>query len=251
MTVGTQPSRPSFEYIRTAALLLFATTLLELMIPVWNDTRALIAFKWTISSTSLVVAWLVTAIMPIFYFALYRNKGVLHFPRYIKTLSLVTAFVFGSLVVTDLWQWIGFFATRPNARPVSVLVPRQPYVFSDASAALAETANVAYVLLLLAFFLQKDDQPVMTHEAPASRLLIRITKIALVTYALWIAFSAVRLVLIPYFYFQIRGQSLEVAQTLRPLSDLLLTPARSFLSVLCLFMAPYAVHHRLIKNDPP
>lgn len=67
--------------IRKLALINCIAVVLCLLIPIWNGTQRLLPSgqKWIIPV--LVLLSLFSAIMPAFYFALYRNQGTLRFPR--------------------------------------------------------------------------------------------------------------------------------------------------------------------------
>ena len=47
-----------------------------------------------------------TAILPVFYFALYRNEGLPDFPKSLRVLSLIAAIVLGIIMVAGLPRWI-------------------------------------------------------------------------------------------------------------------------------------------------
>ena len=196
-----------------------------------------------------VLAWLFTGILPLFFLALYRNEGTLRFPKSIRVCSLVTALVFGFLVVLDLWEWIGSLSSywaamnlvdwKSGATSV-VAAARNPQTIGEASALLSEVENFAYILLLLVFWRQTDDES-SDVEVPVSRLLSFVTKVALIAYGLWVAFNLTRIAVTPYFYFQLRNAALGTGRQPRPFELVMANTLRMFLEQACLFMAPYIV----------
>ncbi|HTS51360.1 MAG TPA: hypothetical protein VMH05_25610 [Bryobacteraceae bacterium] len=203
-------------------------------------------------------AWLFTAILPLFFFALYRNEGTLHFSKFIRLCSLVTALVFGFLVVLDLWEWSGSLSSYWAAMKLvdwkggatSVFAAaRNPRTIGETASVLGQVGNFAYILLLLALWHQPDGEPSADVGAPVSRLLRRVTKVALIAYGIWVAFNLVRVIVTPYFYFQIRTTALRIGRQPPQLTRMMASALRMLLDQACLFMAPYIVYNSWLRPD--
>jgi hypothetical protein len=109
----------------------------------------------------IVFGYLFTAIMPVFYFVLYRNEEALRFLKHLRMLSLITALVFGLFAAWNLSGWIG--SVGSYWRAISMLdwrsggasilaVARDPRTVNQVASLLDECSNLAYILLLIAFF---------------------------------------------------------------------------------------------------
>jgi hypothetical protein len=210
----------------------------------------------------LVLACLVTAIMPVFYFALYRNEGSLRFPKNLRQASLVTALVSGLIVGSGLWHWFGSLGSywramealdwKSGATSV-IAAARDPRTIGQVSTGLGVLSSLAYILLLLAFFLQANSELPTDADVPVSALLRRVTKLALVAWGLWVAFNLFRVCVTPYYYFQLRSVALQAGRRPPQLGIFMAKPIRTFLEQACLFMAPYIVYNswRRPISDPP
>jgi hypothetical protein len=100
MTPEPNPALHFFSDIRKIALIAFIAALLGLLIPVWRMTQQVAAVQLPVWARAPVIlfGYLFSAIMPVFYFALYRNEGTLRFPKHLRQLSWITAMVFACLV---------------------------------------------------------------------------------------------------------------------------------------------------------
>jgi hypothetical protein len=240
--VGSEPPRFAtawFTDIRKVALITCVAAVLSLLIPVWHMTQQLVAIGSTRapwwSVLTLVLAYLLTPILPLFFFALYRNETALRFSKRLRQLSLAAALVFGAIVAIGLVEWIGSLGAT------SALVgARDPRTISDASVLLSEFSNLACILLLIAFFGQASERT--QTEGHVSRLLSFVTKLAVIVGALVVAFALVHLVLTPYSYFQFRN-ALQIGRRPPPLAAMLAQAIRTLLTQVCLYTAPYVVYY--------
>ena len=247
--------------IKRTALVVSIASVLAVVIPVWQAMQQMAALEssrptmrqWTIPLS--VFAWLFTAIMPLFFFALYRNEGTLRFTKSIRLCSLFTAVLFGFLVALDLWEWSGSLSSYWAAMKLAdwksgamdlVWAARNPQTIVQVSAVLDELDNVAYILLLLLFWHQPDGES-SDVQVPVSRLLRFVTQVALIAYGLWVAFNLVRLVVTPYFYFQIRNAASRIGRQPRPLELVMANTLRMLLEQACLLMAPYIVYNSWLR----
>jgi hypothetical protein len=241
--------------IRRIALIACIAAVLGVLIPVWNAMQTMIPIGTTLPLWKL---WLVpllmlmcisVAIMPAFYFALYRNEGTLRLPKRLRSLSLAAAITFGTIIAVDLTRWIGtlgpYWTTlkmldwRAGAVTVVIAV-RNPRTISLVSSLLGEFSNIAFILLLTAFFRQAGDES--CQDVPTSKLLTLVTKVAVIAWGLVVAGLIVGLVLTPYDYFQLLRNTLPFGRTPPPLWPLMLQAVRRLLEQACLFTAPYVVY---------
>jgi len=108
--------------------------------------------------------------MPVFYFTLYRNRGVLHYSKHLRRLGLMAALVFGAMVAIGLPDRI------ESPRPLA--------------AALDLFSNLAYILFLIALFRQADAEP--SSGTSVSRPLRVAAKVVVIVDGLWVAYNAVQ-----------------------------------------------------------
>jgi len=190
--------------------------------------------------------YLFNAIMPVFYFALYRDTGTLRFSKNLRLLSLVAAIAFGMMATAGLIQMLA-----PRLGPISVLyTERAPWTINDVSSLLAEFSNLAFILLLVALSRPATDES--PADVPASRLLSSVTKLAVISWGFWVAFNLVRVALAPYSYFQLRTYALQLRVTPPQLADIIADAIRTLLSQACLFIPPYVVYKgRLRRKEEP
>src|SRR5713226_10145751 len=96
--------------IRKAALVAFIAAVLSLVIPLWNAMQQMRAITsshpgWTLWVIPVaVLVTLFSALMPAFYFALYRTESPLRLPRHFRSLSLTAALVFSIFMAVEFYQ---------------------------------------------------------------------------------------------------------------------------------------------------
>jgi hypothetical protein len=88
-----------FTDLRSVALIACVACVLSLPVPIWNAVQTTIAATapkndlWKLAGVLLLVSVLLySAIIPVFYFALYRNEALLYFPKRLRLLALIAAF---------------------------------------------------------------------------------------------------------------------------------------------------------------
>jgi hypothetical protein len=157
-----------FTDLKAIALTACVTGVLSLPVPMWNAVQTITATTaptndfWRLAGISmLVLTILFSAIIPLFYLALYRNKALLCFPKRLRLLALIAAFTFGVFVLTTLPAWVrslaAYFAAlsaldwRIGASNVLVFV-RDPRTIGQLSTLLGEVSNIACILILIAIF---------------------------------------------------------------------------------------------------
>ncbi len=228
MTPQPNPAVHFFTDIRKVALISFIAAVLGLLLPVWRLTQQTAGIRLSLWARvpTLLFAYLFTAIMPVFYFALYRNQGTLRLPKHLRQLSLNTAIVYVCFVT-------GGVASTVN----------------EVANLLSECSNLAYVLLLFAFSRQSDDESFSPGDVPVSRFLGFVTKAAVILYGIWIAFNLVRVVITPYGYAQLRDLELHVGRRPPQLSRMMLEAIRTLLTQACLFIAPYVIYNSWLRGE--
>lgn len=154
----------------------------------------------------MVVAYLFSAVLPLFYFALWRNEGTPRFSKRLRFASLAGALAGVVVMAAGLPLWSE--ATMPKML-------------------LSDLATLACVLLLIAFFSGGTDRS--PADAPVSSLLRVMTRVAVIGGAIWLTFNLLALVL-------------TVLQ--RTEADMMEGAIRTLLEQFCLFTAPYIVYLR-------
>ncbi len=201
--------------LRKIALVTCLAMVMSLPIPMWTATRAMLAipsahslFGWS----ALILAYIFSAILPVFYFALYRNEGTLRLPGRLRFVSLAGAVAGGIVVAAGITQWAGSF--RISLTTTKML--------------LSEFASLACILLLITLFRQATNSPYK--DVPISRLLSVMTSVAVIAGGIWITFNVVAFAV-----------TLRIAASPGQESDIRTGAIRTLLEQACLFTAPYIV----------
>jgi hypothetical protein len=245
----------SLSEIRKAALFGFVASLLSLPLPLWNTTRMIAQATPTVRSDLWwfapigAVALLLPALEPAFFFTLYRNQGPLRMSDRLRWLARTAAFIFGIIVAEGLVEWLK--SSGPYLQSMEMLdwtmgaasvraAQQDPRTIGQLSNLFGELSNIAVVLLLIALFRHEDDEP--DAEVPISRPLLIVTKVAVITGALVLAFCVIRLAYMPILHSQMRDLAPKVFRTPPPLSEMLIDAIRGLLIAACLFTSPYIVY---------
>jgi hypothetical protein len=197
--------------IRKLALVTCLAMVMSLPIPMWTATRAMLAIPSAHSLsgwTALVVAYVFSAILPVFYFTLYRNRGTLRLSKRTRVLSLPGAAAGAIVVATGLPLLAGSFGNSLTATKML----------------LSDFVSLACVLLLIAFFREESGTPGI--DIPVSRGLAFVTRVAVIAGGLWFAFNLFGLIVALR-----RGEPISGA-------------IRTLLEQISLFTAPYIVFKR-------
>ena len=108
-----------------------------------------------------------SVILPLFYFALYRNRGTLHVPTRLQLLALVIAVLFGMIVAIEILARIESLGLMKSQ---SVLVhQRQLWSVRDFSTTFAQLSDFAYILLLITIYRQANDECDLNHIFAANK----------------------------------------------------------------------------------
>jgi hypothetical protein len=235
-----------FTDIRKIACITFISGVLSALIPLWNATRSMIALESANPESKLwmtpmmVFAYLGTATMPMFYFALFRNEGPLHFPSRFRRLALAGILSLAVYVAMGIPKVI---RTIHPVRTESVLFDGRSGATSVSTIAgglLAEFSDLGAILLLIAFFRHSNDEP--HTNIPTPRLLSITAKVAIIAYGLWLAINVVRLALSPIAYSQVRDYALRVGSQPPRFAEILADMMPALLSSVGLLIAPYIVY---------
>ncbi len=246
--------------IRKAALIASVTATLSVLMPAWYAVRTVLLIEsnhsWTILLIPLI--WCFTAILPVFYLALYRNEDLPEFPKSLRVLSLAAAIVLGVETVAGLPRWIGSLGSYWTAirmldwRPGAVTIldaVREPGTSVQLGALLNMLSTLAYIGLLIAF--SREERTASSEDIPVSRLLAVTTKIAVIGWGLFVAGSLVRLMFMPYVYHEIRDLAIQIGRTPPGAGNLIMDAVRTLLVQACLFTAPYVVYRSLLRRPAP
>jgi hypothetical protein len=161
------------------ALVTCVAILASLPIPMWTATRAMLAIQSqhpALQWTAIVVAYIFSAILPLFYFALSRNAGALRLSKRRRLASLAGALAGLIVMAAGLPQWLE--SSRPHLTTIKML--------------LSDLATFACVALLIAFFRQTPDA-----HAPTSGFVSVIAGVAIIAGGLWLAFNLLALIVTP------------------------------------------------------
>lgn len=185
-------------YIRVLA----AVALLGSLPGLWQASGSLfniVGAQSNVGGALSVVVLLMTITLPLFYAALARSDRPIHFPRRLRKLSIAAIVSFAGFILIGTGQyfkdilgyspWIqkifGPYLVTQNPLPIL------PFLVSGC-------ANVAQLLLLIAFYRATDDE----QSPPATRFMSFAAKAAAVSFGLWTAINMARLVAVPYTYAQ-------------------------------------------------
>jgi hypothetical protein len=230
---------------------------LGVLIPFWNLLRTMgaVGAARPLEFGVLAVSLLATGTMPVFFFALHRNPANLNFPKHLRLLALVAAFVLTLLATWGLPQWVRSLVAYSSALKtldwktggVAVgAVARDPRTIFHLSTLLSQISNLALILLLISFFRHEND-PVETDVA-ISNSLRTVAKTTVIVWGLWLGFNLIRGILTPYLYVQIRNYYAQVHRTPPPAIDLVTEMLSAILSAACWFSAPYIVYKSLAPS---
>jgi hypothetical protein len=195
----------------------------------------------------IVLSSILLPIMPVFYFALYRNEGYLRFSERLRILALAAAVGMSVVTAEGLPRLLESLSSKGSG---SVLIEqRVPWTITDASYVAGVFSNIIYILLLIAVFRQPDSEP--QSQVPISKFLSVITKVAVIAWTIWVAFNLVRLLITPYTYSLLRNYALQNGVTPPPFRNIVAGAARTLLSQSSLFALPYIVLRSSRRHDVP
>ena len=248
-----------FADLRSIALIACVTCVLSLPVPTWNALQAMTAATaqkndfWRLAGIPLLVlVTLFSAILPAFYFALYRNEAMLYFPKRLRLRALLAAVTFAVIVLAALPAYIRSltaylvvlvaFDWRIGAASVLVFV-RDPRTIGQLSTLLGEASNIACILLLIAIF-RRENEP-LEADVPVFKLLRVMTRAAVISWGLVVAVLVVRVFAMPFVFVQLRTYAFQIGITPPLLWDMMADAIRTLLIQTCLFAAPYIVYKSL------
>ncbi len=254
---------PWFTDLRRTTIIACVTGVLSLPVPIWNALQTIAVVTepkngiWKAAGIfALMLLTLFTAIIPVFYFALYHDEAILHFPKRLRLLALIAAFTFAVIVLTATIEWISsltaYFAAlwafdwSVGATSVLAFV-RDPRTIGHLSTLLGELSNIAYILVLIAIFRWADEP--LEGGVPVSRLLRVMTKVAVVAWGVALLAVVLGLLFTPYNFYTLRNYALQIGRQPPVFGDMLMRQIRTVLVQACLFAAPYIVY-RAMRERP-
>ena len=215
--------------IRTAALVAFVGAVLGLLLPLWNVTQVVTGvvsshpgWKWWVIPIAVLVGAPLAASMPVFYFALYRNREPLRFSRRFRLLSLAAALIVGIVTLVVLSTSVGVLGLGGNTSVLPEV--RDGWNIGKTVALVGGISNLTYILLLLSIFQRCDLES--SAIASTSDLFRFITKTAVMVGGTLLAISVLRLVFTPVVYFQVRDYVSRMGRRPPELSDMMEEPLR-------------------------
>jgi len=234
-----------FTNLRKIALAACISAVFGNLIPIWHAIHTMLSIgstnlPWRWVRIFVVVLTALTAITPVFYFALYKNEGPLRIPRRLRLLALSCAFVDGLILAMALPKWVislGAYweSMKTLDGAIGVAGP-----IGQLSLVLQMLSDVAYVFLLIAIFRQQSDHS--ETGAPISRLLSLVTKVTVIALGLEVSALLLGLLLTPYTFYKLRNSALQLGPIIPSFGELFIGQLRDPLQQSCLFAAPYIVY---------
>jgi hypothetical protein len=156
--------------------------------------------------------------MPVFYFALYRDKGTMQFPTRRRKLALVAAMTYGI-----------------------VMAPRLQALSNSLSwfGVLGLLGNLTYILLLVVMSRKAREEP--SASMPVSNLLSVVTQVTVLVWGLMVAYQFVCLAVVPFTYASLKNYLYQVGRTPPPFRNMVTYMVLAFISPASLLAAPYIV----------
>ncbi len=201
--------------VRRMALVTCVAIVISLPIPMWTAMQAALetqAGKTVYGWVSIILAWLFAAVLPLFYFALYRNRQALHISRLLRLVSLAGALAGGIVLAAAIPLWLGSDHTW----------------LTTVKMALSGFVDAACIVLLCMFFHGTSDLSQAGY--PISKLLRIMTRTAVAAGAFWFAIN-----LAAFFSAVVFG----ARQT---------GSIRTLLEQVCLFTAPAVVYWSSLRG---
>lgn len=218
--------------IRIAALFAAVTGVLGLAWPAWGMVQ-----HWPaqpIGQAIISAAFLLLALFaPLFYFALWRNESPLYLDSGLRRMALLGAIAFGVIVVVQLrgmFAVLDAYMTRIRAFGFGM----DPDSLGYASSLLGDLSNIAFALLLIAFFAAPSGSGVQ------SSFLEIVSRIYVLIAGLFLVFSIVQAGGMQYTLWMNRNL-IRSEQVFGIPEGLLFRRALNLIVAGCIFIAPYIV----------
>jgi hypothetical protein len=208
--------------LRKIALITFIASVVSDSEPTWQAIAGLKTLEaarpqsWLIPLGFLIVA--AGAVTPVFYFALFRYEGTMHFSRGLRKVALVVATIFSITIVMR-------FQESPRVLN-----------WHDVIALLAD---LSYFLVLLSMSREGNEEPV--EQIPVPELLRFVTKLAVLVGSVWVAFQLTRLPYTVFTYSFMQRAAFQAGRSAPPLRDMLRKILLTIFSQAALLVAPYIV----------
>jgi hypothetical protein len=238
-----------FTDLRKIALISLIATVAGAAIPAWKSIRQMIDIQATnpdmtwVTPAAVLIAF-ITATLPLFYFALFRNDGTLHFARRFRRLALAGALSLGLYVAIAVLEVIGVFGTSSTG---SVLFHSRSNASEAAVSVLAQLSYVPVILLTIALYRQSDGE---SNTCPAISQLLRISATAcVVVLGIGLAINAFRLLVSPLAYF-LRSYAPPAVGESGSFVTIVARTLPEFLSSFGIFVAPYIFYKSRSQGDP-
>ena len=182
------------------------------------------------------------AVLPVFFFSLYRYRGALFIPPKTRRVGLLAAILLSLLMAANLRLELLDLAFASHG---GLLHPKD-WVIGHAVGLIGLISDAALILLLLSFYFHRDRE---SHADDAhEHLLDQTTKIAVILYGLFLAFLAVRILVSPLVYSSFKEVALQSGRALPPYLAMLGEELHDFATQACVFAAPYVIFRRRLKD---
>lgn len=241
--------------LRNAALVALVAGVMSLPIPMWNATQrmtrleAYILYKTWIN-LFIVLLYVLAATMPVFYYALFRNQVVLHFPKRIRPLALmamICMLIFATHGLPQIPKIGAYWTTLKmldwKKAATFLAVARDPNTVGSVSLLLQGFANLASIWLFSVLFRLATNKQMP--DPQVSRQFRLTTKVAVVLSGLWFGFNVLRMIASPFVFLQIRNWALHAGRPAPSYWSFAREIVWALLSSAGLFAAPYIVYQSL------
>ena len=248
-------SRVWFRDIRKLALLYFVAGGLGVLQLGWTAARRMLAvgdtkpqwMPWLVLALIFTIS--MTAVMPLFYFALVRNRAEIPVPKRLNRLALAGAIALVIVTAANLpaikrsmqayFSFLRYETLVQGSSLVSTMV-HEPSTIAQCSTMLSEISNISAILLLIA--LSRPSGVAPTPASESTKFLRKVSQMTFIFWGLSVAWSAIRITLLPTTYYQLRDYTLQNGQSPPSLAALAVGPVQDLLTAFGLFAAPAVVY---------
>jgi hypothetical protein len=206
-----------------------------------------------ISTTAL--ALLVAGVVLLFYFALYRDRGMLYASMRLRLLCRAAAFLLGIMAVVDLPKRLTAFSIdwtnamdldwRSSGAAILTAV-QSPSTLAIANNVLDLFSSVLAVALLMVLSRVPDENP--PEAAPVGLLLREVSAVAVILLGLVLFGQLIGLLATPYSYSLIRDLSYQAGRTPPRRVEFVVPLIRGAAVGACGFLVPFLVYRSSLKK---
>jgi hypothetical protein len=198
---------------------------------------------------------IIGAVVLLFYFALYRDRGMLHASTRLRLLCRAAAFLLGIMLAVNLPSRLSALAIdwtnamgldwRSGGAAISTAV-QDPFTLAIANNVLDLLSSVLSIALLIV--LSRVPVEVLPEATPVGRLLGEVSAVTLILLGLVFLGQLIGLAAAPYSYSQIRDLAYQVGRTPPRLVDFVVPLIRGVALGACGLLVPFLVYRSSLKR---